>query len=367
MTNAVGRRTYLDVLRGLAVLVMIEAHVIDSWTGVADRGSSAFGWSLIVGGFGAPLFLFLAGVAVPLSAGSKARKSGDVQRATLAVEKRGLEIFLLAFLFRIQAFILSGSSPNTILKVDILNIMGPSIVATAFLWGRTTSARARVFLFSATTAAIALSTPIVRAFGWLAWLPDPIEGYIRPIPGLTNFSIFPWAAFVPAGAATGVLIDLARTPATEARLNAGLAVVGALLAGGAYAASFLPTPYAKSNFWTSSPSFFFLRTGLMTLTIAVAYAWERRPSAGKRWSPLRLLGQTSLFIYWIHVEMVYGLISTPLHGALTLRQAWAALGVFCLFMLLCASIKVRVANWWKRDGWAVAFRRHSSHRAQKQA
>ena len=125
--------------------------------------------------------------------------------------------------------------------------------------------------------------------------------------------------------------------------------------------------YPQSNFWTSSPSFFFLRTGLMTLTIAVAYAWERRPSAGKRWSPLRLLGQTSLFIYWIHVEMVYGLISTPLHGALTLRQAWAALGVFCLFMLLCASIKVRVANWWKRDGWAVAFRRHSSHRAQKQA
>jgi uncharacterized membrane protein len=367
MTTALGRRTYLDVLRGLAVLVMIEAHVIDSWTRVADRGSSAFGWSLILGGFGAPLFLFLAGVAIPLSAGSKAQKGGDVQRAVLTVEKRGLEIFLLAFLFRIQAFVLSGSSPNAILKVDILNIMGPSIVATAFLWGLTTSAPARVLFFAATTAAIALSTPIVRAIGWLAWLPDPIEGYIRPIPGLTNFSIFPWAAFVPAGAVTGVLIDRVRTPEAEARLNAGFAIGGALVAVAAYAASFLPSPYAKSNFWTSSPSFFFLRAGVMTLAIAIAYAWERRPTAGKRWSPLRLLGQTSLFIYWIHVEMVYGLISTPLHGSMMLRHAWAALGVFCLFMLLCASIKVRVANWWKRYGWAVAFRGHSSHGAQKQA
>src|SRR3982750_2078853 len=70
MTTGVGRRTYLDVLRGVAVLVMIEAHVIDSWTRVADRGTTAFGWSLILGGFGAPLFLFLAGVAVPLSAGA---------------------------------------------------------------------------------------------------------------------------------------------------------------------------------------------------------------------------------------------------------------------------------------------------------
>ena len=38
MTDAVGRRTYLDVLRGLAVLMMIEAHVIDSWTRVANAG-----------------------------------------------------------------------------------------------------------------------------------------------------------------------------------------------------------------------------------------------------------------------------------------------------------------------------------------
>src|SRR5207253_7349863 len=85
------RRTYLDVLRGVAVLVMIEAHVIDSWTRVADRRSRAFGDSLILGGFGAPLFLLLAGVAVAMSAGSKARRLGDPGAATRAVQKRGLQ------------------------------------------------------------------------------------------------------------------------------------------------------------------------------------------------------------------------------------------------------------------------------------
>src|SRR5919199_5202695 len=108
MTALSGRRTYLDVLRGVAVLAMIEAHVIDSWTRVADRDSAAFGWSLILGGFGAPLFLFLAGVTVPLSAASKARRIGDDRAATRAVARRGGENPLLAFLFRFQALVLSG-------------------------------------------------------------------------------------------------------------------------------------------------------------------------------------------------------------------------------------------------------------------
>ena len=129
------RRGYLDWMRGVAVLIMIEAHVIDSWTGGASRDSDAFGRSIILGGFGAPLFLFLAGVAVALSAGSKYRRSNDHAGASRAVVRRGLEIFGLAFLFRVQAWVLGWSSPRTLLRVDILNIMGPSIMAAAALWG----------------------------------------------------------------------------------------------------------------------------------------------------------------------------------------------------------------------------------------
>ena len=108
--SAPGRRTYLDVLRGVAVLVMIEAHVIDSWTRVADRRSRAFGESLILGGFGAPLFLFLAGVSVSLSAASKLRRTGDVATASRAVIRRGAEILGLAFVFRLQACIIRWGS-----------------------------------------------------------------------------------------------------------------------------------------------------------------------------------------------------------------------------------------------------------------
>jgi fucose 4-O-acetylase-like acetyltransferase len=80
--------------------------------------------------------------------------------------------------------------------------------------------------------------------------------------------------------------------------------------------------------------------------VGVAYGWERRMSPEGRWSPVQQLGRTSLFIYWIHVEMVYGLISLPVHHALTLTQSWVALAVFSLFMLGCSVGKDRlVARW----------------------
>ena len=61
-----GRLAYLDWLRGLAVLVMIEAHTLDAWTRAPDRQSFGYGVAMVIGGMGAPLFLFLAGIAVSL-------------------------------------------------------------------------------------------------------------------------------------------------------------------------------------------------------------------------------------------------------------------------------------------------------------
>jgi uncharacterized membrane protein len=338
MSAPAGRRTSLDLLRGVAVLVMIEAHVIDSWTRAEDHHSHAFAQSMVLGGFGAPLFLLLAGVAVAMSAGSKARRLGDDRAAARMVQRRGLEIFGLAFLFRLQSLILSHGPLWTLLKVDVLNIMGPSIVFCAFVWALVGTTRARLALFAILTAAIVLVTPAVRAFAPLAALPDCLEGYLRPIPNLTNFTVFPWTAFVTAGALLGVLLDAARTAEADRRLNIAFGLGGMALAAIAYQASFLPAIDPRSRFWSTSASFFCIRVGVMVAAMGAAWLWEQRPWP-KRWSPLQFMGRTSLFIYWIHVELVYGLIATPVKGAFSLAGAWVALGLFCLAMLGLALLK----------------------------
>ena len=125
------RRPHLDWLRGIAVLIMIEAHTIDSWTRAAGRTSSAYQWSTVIAGFGAPAFLFLAGIALLLAAGGRSRRGLTAGEVTRSAFRRGLWIFALAFLFRLQSVLISGASFQSLLKVDILNIMGISMMVGA--------------------------------------------------------------------------------------------------------------------------------------------------------------------------------------------------------------------------------------------
>jgi len=343
-----GRRGYLDWLRGIAVLIMIEAHTLDSWTRIADRGHAAFGYAMIVGGFGAPIFLFLAGVAIPLMAAARMRRGATEAEAAAAVRRRGWEIFGLAFLFRLQSFVLSGGAPAaTLLKVDILNIMGPAMVGAGALWGAARRPAGRAALLALVAAALAMLTPIVRATPWLAVLPDPIEWYLRPSPGRTTFTLFPWAGFLFAGGAIGVAFEAV----SERRLIPALTLIGVTAAAGGYAASYLPPLYAETNFWTSSPTFFFLRLGVLVTLIPAAYAWERRPWSDRtrRREVLQEFGRASLFIYWIHVEMVYGVVSAALHKRLTLGQAVVAFALFSVFLFGVAKTKDRLVAWWKSE------------------
>jgi len=339
------RQTYLDRVRGVAVLVMIEAHVFDAWTRAGDRHTHAYANALIVGGFGAPLFLFLAGLIFVLQAESRYRKTHDCEAAWRVVRTRGWKIFGLAFLFRLQAFILTGGySPLGLLKVDILNIMGPTIVAMAAIGGAATSTRVRASLFAVLTCAVAMVTPVVRNAQWLTALPDPLEWYLLPSPTQSNFTIFPWVGFVFAGALVGVASDRLWMAGRRTRLQAGLAAAGTLMAVAAYEASKLPTLYARSDFWTTSPTFFFLRLGVMLLMIPIAFCWDRAPWRGviTRWSPLEEMGRASLFVYWIHVEMVYGVISRPIRQSLSFQAVVVADLLFSVFLLLVVLLKNRL-------------------------
>jgi uncharacterized membrane protein len=338
------RRGYLDWLRGVSVLIMIEAHTLDAWTRLDARHNSTYGWAMIVGGFAAPAFLFLAGIAVALAAGSRLRRGKTSKEVAALARRRALQIFGLAFLFRLQSWAISGGGPaQALLKVDILNIMGLSMLAAALLWSAGKGRWDRAAWMLAATVAVAMFTPIVRATPMLSPLPDPVEWYVRPIPGRGTFTLFPWSGFLLAGAAIGVWLDAARTPAAERRLNLALAAIGLALTAGGYAASFLPAIYAESSFWTTSPTFFFLRLGVLILSLPVAYAWNALWTGR---SALQEFGQASLFVYWIHVELAYGVLSSPLHKTLTLGQAFTAYAIFTVALFGAAKLKDHVVDWW---------------------
>lgn len=339
MSNA--RLAYIDWARGLAVLLMIEAHTVDAWTRLRDKNSFAYGYASVLGGFAAPLFLWLAGIGVAMSMARAVARTGTSAAAVRAAVSRGAEIFLLAFLFRVQAFIVSpGNHPLMIFRVDVLNVMGPAIAAAGLLWAVSRRTATRVVLLSVTAATIALVTPIVRASAAVDRLPLWLQWYVRPAGEFTTFTMLPWAGFVFAGAATGVLI----AAADGKRLRLLLGLAGTLLiAGGFYAAS-RPAIYAvPTSFWTSSPTWFAIRIGILMVALTALSWFPATPPLNR----LAVMGRASLFIYWIHVELVYGYASWLWRHRLPLWSWALAYAAFTVLMY-------RAIGW--RDEWMRAWR-----------
>ena len=329
---------------------MVGAHVNDAWTREADRQGTLYGLTVFVAGLAAPLFLFLAGLSLSMAASMRSASVGHAAAARSAFS-RGVQVFALAFLFRLQSQLLGWGAWSNFLKVDILNVMGLAMMATAALWKCSESRLVRIALFAAATTVVTMSTPLIREAGILSPVPDPIEAYIRPIAGRTTFALFPWAGFLLAGAIAGELVIAARSRAAEQRLHGGLLVAGLAGIGLAYAASFQPSIYPVANFWTSSPTFFFMRLGICTALVPIARGIDLFHAAVPRWfgryvsappgKVVETLGRASLFVYWIHVEMVYGLLGRPFRRSLPLEASIGAMIVLCLLLYAIVQWKNR--------------------------
>jgi uncharacterized membrane protein len=343
------RRRYIDWARALAIFLMIEAHTIDAWTRWPDKTGRVYGYATILGGFAAPLFLWLAGIGVALSAAGLARRGRSRGQVVEAVAHRGLEIFVLAFLFRLQAFIVSpGSYPVSLFRVDILNIMGPAIVAASLMWGVSRRGPVLVALYSLVAAAFAMLTPPVRASAAVDALPIWFQWYLRPAGDYTTFTLFPWAGFVFAGAACGIVLAGAREQARERFLLGWIAAVGATVAAVGVITSYRPSIYVQSSFWSSSPTYFAIRVGVLMVALALLEVLVAALDArGRHWTALDRLGRSSLFVYWIHVELVYGYATWPIRQRLPLWGSAIAFLVFTVLMYRAVVLRDRLVAWWR--------------------
>jgi uncharacterized membrane protein len=338
----VSRRGYLDWLRGVAVLIMVEAHLFDAWVRLADRSERPYQWALVIGGFSAPLFLFLAGVAMALAAGSRLRKGLSTSEVAAIARRRGWQILGLAFLFRLQSFIISGGPfPQTLLKVDILNVMGLSMLLAAVVWGLRSSNLWRGTALAIIALTFAMVTPLVRSASLVTNLPYPIQWYFKAVAGSGAFTLFPWVGFLLLGVVIGMWLDRTQTDVDERRALVAMGIAGLVIALVGYLSASLPAIYSGTTFWTGSPTYFFVRLGVLITTLPIAYGWN---AFFRGWSPLRDFGVASLFVYWIHVEMVYGVVSLWIHKSLTFEQAVLSYVAFSLFLFGLVKLKDRIVR-----------------------
>jgi uncharacterized membrane protein len=333
---------------------MFQTHCYDAWLDDSARRSTFYVWSQLGGTFPAPLFLFLAGISIAIATDKLHRKGHSRSQIARTTIGRGAGILSLGILFRIQEFAISlGWAPwQDLFRLDILNEIGVSIMLLGILcWilGLSTGTDRDKWLVGSGAAACALTISLLSPLIWTSWspnwLPWPLESYINGVHNLGKpqpwlFPIFPWAAFAFAGLATGfvLLTDWAGRAGSKLYLGAIPCGVGLIFFGRWIEDQPLHI-YASNDFWHTSPAFFLIRAGFLLVFLGVAYIWCRWGLGGRGFSPLIQLGQTSLLVYWVHIEFVYGRFTILSHHGENIRKSSLGLLVIFLSMLLLSILR----------------------------
>jgi peptidoglycan/LPS O-acetylase OafA/YrhL len=275
-------------------MAMVLGHTLDALLAPAARliPEVQFYWGLR--GVTAPLFLLVSGWAVVAALDNRP----DAARATYGRRvRRALLLLFLGYLLHWpgwEAIQTQGWSPAVLghfFSFDALQCIGLSLLvgATALVlapgtWTRTVA-----------LAALALGIPLGSALLWKLGVGMPTA--LHQAMGATGspFSFFPWAGFFFAGALAAHLLRLLRPGWPQGLL---LALMGAGLIA-------LTRQFTAD--WTSTSVWLVaFRVGQGLLVLA---AMNFLPQAVSRL--LAPMGRLSLWIYVLHLPVVYGWAGTP--------------------------------------------------------
>ena len=301
-TNVSGRLTFLDYARGMAVVIMLQGHVFHSFNRPDLRSDGPFMLSQFMGGIGPAIFLVLTGITLAFLMDRREKQGLPPMSRWFSALRRAGYLFSLAFLFRLQlwAFAYPQSPWTDLFKVDILNCMGFAIGLMSVMAIFTTLERVR--MCAVLGLAIATLAPLVSAIDW-GWLPPQVSAYF--VPSFQYFAFFPWAAFIAFGMSIGSAIRLAKPEYMNRMMQWGTLGGLALILGGQYFSNLPYSLYPKSDFWLNSPGLIVIKLGVVMLFLSFTFVWTQY-AVGASWSWIKQLGTTSLLVYWVHIELVYG-------------------------------------------------------------
>lgn len=345
------RLGYLDWVRGLAAVIMLQGHVFDSFLKADLRTGGPFLFSQFLGGMPPAIFLFLTGVTLAFLMDGQERKMVSPGRRVWNSLRRAGYLFAIAFLFRIQLWAFSEPrNPWTeIFKVDILNSMGFGIAAMSIMALFRTAERIR--LCAILGVGTAFAAPLLSQMDWSSVAPV-LRDYLAP--SRVSFGFFPWAAFLAFGMSAGSLLRKLREDEVSQAMQ-WLALGGLIVAFAGYTISNMSySVYPNTDFWLDSPCLIFMKLGVILMVLPFAYLWTRQwdaQASAPGWSWLRQFGVTSLLVYWVHIELVYGRWFGFLKQTLTVEQTLLAAFCMILLMLALALIRTHLKSWRALTRW----------------
>ncbi|MBI3934466.1 MAG: DUF1624 domain-containing protein [Acidobacteria bacterium] len=346
-----GRLEYLDLIRGVFILVMIEGHTLRRFLAAEVKAGPLYQYQEWIHNLTGPAFLFASGAALVYSTHSR----WESYRAWGPNLRRRLSKWLVVLVIGYALQLTYGTLRRTLAETThdqlayllSLNILQCIIFSLLLLQLLIRIAPNWQWFFRASVFAalgIALLTPLAWEAGRTAplWLASLVSGRSRSV-----FPLFPYAGFTLAGAAWGHLHLVARDQGREDSFLRRCVRYAVGLALGSYLIAFLTLPEITTEFWLTSPLSFLLRVGILML-IAVGARWLE-PRLLPRFGMFAMAGRQSLLIYVMHLPVLYGSAFNPDTSLSKGLGVPLAPGATAVVWLLLTALMLAIAAWW--DWW----------------
>ena len=343
------RFIFVDLLRGWALLVMFEVHSFNVLLKPALQKTEWYGHLNFINGLVAPSFLFISGFAFILSTQKnldELRKFGEKFWKKIS---RIVLIFLAGYSLHIPflsiRLIHERANQDMMLaayNVDILQCIAAGLLFIFIARLIFKSDKHYNIFLIANFLIIVFVSPFVWQINFTNFLHPFISDYFNSSSG-SFFPLFPWMAFLLAGAIACPFYLQEREKGNENKFMYTLTLAGLALA---FAGHFYLSEIVdlSSSLVKPHPAFFFQRLGYVLFLLGLCWYYaEKRQTKN---SFVLDIGRESLLVYWLHLQVLYRHV---LHGGQNVASIYG--GTFnvwqcVLFTVALAIFMIVVAKVW---------------------
>ncbi len=367
-----GRWLALDLLRFVAVFLMVQGHVFSSLLDSTYEPQRWLRHHNFVHGYTAPMFLFASGLAFGYTTFRGWAANTTLSDALWKRFRRYGWLLVIGYVLHMPALALTQlvairdeATWRTWMQVDVLQHIGVSLALLQLLALAVRREKVFVSIVGGLFVVAVFGAPLIWAADVGAYLPTAIASYVNDDTG-SLFPLVPWAGFTYAGILVAYAARTAKRPSQDlAWPLLALTVSCFVLPIALNRTGF--QPYGAHDFWKTDPYYFFFRLANV-LAVLTAWCFVEKLADARKWleeskegartrvgetlQVVRIVGAESLLIYVAHLVFLHGsVLSSGLEHA-TGRSLSLGQAIFVAATLF-ASMVVLAWTWheWKKGKW----------------
>jgi uncharacterized membrane protein len=360
------RYTFIDLLRGWAILIMIEVHVFNAFLLPELRQTGWFDILTFINGLVAPAFLFVSGFAFEVSSGSKLDDMRKLKSLFWKKLWRYFSIILIGYALHLPFYsltkVLNKSTSEQLqafFAVDVLQCIGVGLLILFII--RLLIHSDKIYHF--TLIALALFVMVISPFFWKLEFTNYFHylfaNYFNRING-SLFPIFPWINFILVGAIFAKYFLDAASKGNEEKFIKGTIITGVVMVlSGHFFYSGLFPDYLTSII--PHPVFFIERLGYVLVFATLCWYYANWRNTKK--SFVLDASRESLLIYWLHLVIIYNTLfgkqslANIIGQTLNVWEGITATLILMTLMILAAKVwgwtKMKFPKYAGKAAWGV--------------